>query len=164
MTKVIFYDDAHHLTKTFIKQTLYPIQNQKWYQMKNISILSVIIIFITTASFTLFQNKPWPVPDQAAKKVNPVKSDASSLAAGKVLWGQHCVSCHGKMGLGDGSKAAQLETTPPDFSKAAVQGQSDGALFFKTSEGRDDMPSFKKKIPDQEDLWYLVNYMRTFKK
>jgi len=26
------------------------------------------------------------------------------------------------------------------------------------------MPSFKKKIPDQEDIWNLVNYMRTFKK
>jgi mono/diheme cytochrome c family protein len=132
--------------------------------MKNISILSMLIVFITTASFTFLQNKPWAVPDKAAKTTNPVKSDASSLAAGKALWGQHCTSCHGKAGLGDGSKAAQLETTPPDFSKAIVQGQSDGALFFKTSEGRGDMPSFKKKIPDQEDIWNLVNYMRGFKK
>ena len=132
--------------------------------MKNIPTLSLIIVFITTASFTLFQNKPWTVPEPAAKKANAVKSDASSIAAGKVLWGQHCTSCHGKAGVGDGSKAAQLETTPPDFSKAIVQGQTDGALFFKTSEGRGDMPSFKKKIPDQEDIWNLVNYMRSFKK
>ena len=132
--------------------------------MKNISILSMLIVFITTASFTFLKNKPCAVPDKAAKTTNPVKSDASSLAAGKALWGQHCTSCHGKAGLGDGSKAAQLETTPPDFSKAIVQGQSDGALFFKTSEGRGDMPSFKKKIPDQEDIWNLVNYMRGFKK
>jgi len=132
--------------------------------MKKLPILGIIIVFITTASFTFFQNKPWAVPDKAAKTANPVKSDASSLAAGKALWGQHCASCHGKAGLGDGSKAAQLETTPPDFSKAAVQGQTDGSLFFKTSEGREDMPSFKKKIPDQEDIWNLVNYMRSFKK
>ena len=132
--------------------------------MKKFPILSLIIVFITTASFTLFQTKPWNVPADKAKAANAVKSDAASIAAGKVLWGQHCTSCHGKAGLGDGSKAAQLETTPPDFSKALVQGQSDGALFFKTSEGRDDMPGFKKKIPDQEDIWNLVNYMRTFKK
>ncbi len=124
----------------------------------------IIVVFITTASFTFLQNKPWAVPDALAKKANSVKADATSNAAGKVLWGQHCASCHGKAGLGDGSKAAQLETTPPDFSKAIVQGQSDGALFFKTSEGRGDMPSFKKKIPDQEDIWNLVNYMRSFKK
>jgi hypothetical protein len=47
---------------------------------------------------------------------------------------------------------------------AAFQSQSDGALFYKTSEGRDDMPSFKKKIPDAEDIWNLVNFVRTFKK
>jgi len=132
--------------------------------MKNLPIVTLIVIFITTASFTLFQTKPWNVPADKAKAANTVKVDAASLAAGKVLWGQHCASCHGKMGLGDGSKAAQLETTPPDFSKAAVQGQSDGAIFFKTLEGRGDMPSFKKKIPDQEDIWNLVNYMRSFKK
>ncbi len=143
---------------------IYSIQNQNQYTMKKLPILGIIVIFITTASFTFFQTKPWNVPADKAKLANAVKADASSIAAGKVLWSQHCTSCHGKAGLGDGTKAAQLETTPPDFSKAVVQGQSDGALFFKTSEGRDDMPSFKKKIPDQEDIWNLVNYMRTFKK
>jgi len=46
----------------------------------------------------------------------------------------------------------------------SFQSQSDGSLFYKTSEGRDDMPSFKKKIPDQDDIWNLVNYVRTLKK
>jgi len=133
-------------------------------QMKKLSILILIVVFISTASFTLFQSKPWNVPADKAKTANPVKSDAASIVTGKALWGQHCASCHGKSGLGDGSKAAQLETTPPDFSKSAFQGQTDGAIFFKTSEGRVDMPSFKKKIPDQEDIWNLVNYMRSFKK
>jgi len=140
------------------------IQTQNHFKMKKLPILILIVIFSTTASFTLFQTKPWNVPADKAKFANAVKSDAASIAAGKVLWVQHCTSCHGKAGLGDGNKAAQLETTPPDLSKALVQGQSDGALFFKTSEGRGDMPSFKKKIPDQEDIWNLVNYMRTIKK
>ncbi|MNH45152.1 hypothetical protein D3C79_1075220 [compost metagenome] len=51
-----------------------------------------------------------------------------------------------------------------DLTTAAVQKQSDGALYYKVSEGREEMPSFKKKIPDSEDLWSIVNYMRTFKK
>ena len=95
---------------------------------------------------------------------NPVKSDATSLATGKEVWAKHCQSCHGKSGKGDGSKAAQLKTAPDDFTKADFQKQTDGALFYKTLEGRDDMPSFKKKISDQEDIWAAVNYMRTFKK
>jgi mono/diheme cytochrome c family protein len=43
------------------------------------------------------------------------------------------------------------------------QKQSDGSLFYKISEGREDMPSFKKKIPDEEDIWSIVNYLRTLK-
>ena len=121
-------------------------------------------LFLLTTAFRWSQAKPWPVPDKAAKTPNPVKSSASSVSAGKALWSQHCSSCHGKSGLGDGNKAAQLKTQPSDFTKAAFQSQADGALFYKVSEGRDDMPSFKKKIPEAEDIWDLVNYMRTLKK
>lgn len=128
-------------------------------------ILLLPAVFIVLASFTLMQQpKPWAVPDKYAKMTNPVKSDPTSIAAGKALWAKHCQSCHGKSGKGDGPKAAQLKTVPDDMTKADVQKQTDGALFFKTSEGREDMPSFKKKIPDQEDIWTVVNYMRTFAK
>ena len=120
----------------------------------------VLLIFGFT---TLTQPKPWAVPDAAAKIANPVKADAESLATGKSVWGKHCQSCHGKKGMGDGSKSAQLKTPPGDFTKAGFQGQSDGALFYKTSEGRQDMPSFKKKVPDADERWSLVNYMRTLK-
>ena len=132
--------------------------------MKLIVVSTIAVVFVLTAGFTLNQAKPWPVPDKAAKTANPVKSNAESISAGKALWSQHCSSCHGKTGLGDGNKAAQLKTQPSDFTKAAFQGQPDGALFYKISEGRDDMPSFKKKIPDQEDIWNLVNFSRTLKK
>ncbi len=132
--------------------------------MKNISILSLLAVFVLATSFTFIQPKPWPVPDKNAKIPNPIKADAASVSAGKTLWVQHCSSCHGKTGAGDGSKAAQLKTQPEDFKKPVVQGQSDGSLFYKIAEGRDDMPAFKKKIPDQEDIWNLVNFIRSLKK
>lgn len=25
------------------------------------------------------------------------------------------------------------------------------------------MPEYKKKLPDEEDIWHIVNYIRTFK-
>ena len=127
--------------------------------------VSILAVSLMSVAFTIDQQpKPWNVPDKNAKTVNPVKSSAESIAAGKTLWSTHCASCHGKTGLGDGNKAAQLKTTPPDFTKAAFQTQSDGSLYYKVAEGRDDMPSFKKKIPEQEDIWNLVVYMRTLKK
>lgn len=105
--------------------------------------------------------EPWKVPDAAKNKANPVKSDAESLANGKALYNQHCKSCHGAKGKGDGPKASTLDTDCGDFTKPAFKSQTDGALFYKTAEGRKDMPSYKKKIPDANDIWAIVNYMRT---
>lgn len=132
--------------------------------MKQFIIMSLLVVFVLATGFNFIQTKPWPVPDKAAKTTNPLKADAATIAAGKSLWSVHCASCHGKMGLGDGSKAAQLKTQPDDFSKAIFQSQSDGSLYYKVAEGRDDMPAYKKKIPDTDDLWSLVIYMRTMKK
>ncbi len=127
---------------------------------------TILLAGLTLAlvSFTVLPKDPWPVPDKFNKMANPVKSDAASLAAGKAVWVKDCQSCHGKTGKGDGSKAAQLKTLPDDFTKPSVQNQTDGALYYKTVEGRDDMPSFKKKIADADDIWAVVNYIRTFKK
>lgn len=50
-----------------------------------------------------------------------------------------------------------------DFSSAEFQNQTDGALFYKVTTGRDDMPAFDKKIPDAEDRWLIINYVRTLK-
>ena len=131
---------------------------------KNISILfTVLFVTLLMAFVPKTTNDPWPVPDKYKNMANPVKSDATSLATGKELYTQHCKSCHGTKGKGDGPKAAQLDTESGDFTKAAFQSQTDGALFYKTFEGRKDMPSFKKKIADQNDIWAVVNYMRTLK-
>ncbi|ASU33074.1 c-type cytochrome [Mucilaginibacter xinganensis] len=134
-------------------------------KMKLMLTTSVFALSMMSIAFTTIQKtKPWPVPDKNAKTANPVKSSKESIAEGKSLWNLHCASCHGKTGLGDGSKAAQLKTQPEDMTKGAAQSQSDGSLFYKISEGRDDMPSFKKKIPEAEDIWNVVNYIRTLKK
>jgi len=127
-------------------------------------LIGLLMVSSVCFSFTYYQAKPWAVPEKNAKMANPVKADDESIKTGKQMWTKHCVSCHGKTGAGDGTKAAQLETAMEDISASSVQGQSDGEFYYKIAEGRDEMPSFKKKIPDAEDLWSVVNYMRTLKK
>jgi len=130
-----------------------------------IFIVAGVFIFNIISGFKpINEKKPWLVPDNYKNMKNPVASDAESIANGKTLYATHCKSCHGAKGLGDGTKAATLKTEPGDFSKADFQTQADGAIFYKTSEGRDDMPSFKKKIADKDDIWSVVNYVRTLKK
>jgi len=130
-----------------------------------------IVTLIGAFSFGLFaftmidQSKEWEIPAKYQKMKNPTNpKDAEGLAIGKELYNQHCKSCHGKTGLGDGPKAAEVEGDLGDFSTKAFQAQADGIMFFKSYIGRDDMPNFEKKIPDQEEMWYVINYMRTMGK
>jgi len=132
---------------------------------KNVTVLLFSLFTIGLLAFVPKETsqEPWPVPDNYKNKVNPLKDDAGSLTTGKTLYTQHCKSCHGTKGKGDGPKAAQLDTESGDFTKASFQSQTDGSLFYKTYQGRKDMPSYKTKIPVANDIWAIVNYMRTFK-
>ncbi len=131
---------------------------------KSKSLLLVISIAVIAmlVSFT-FPNKPWDAPEKFNSMKNTVKSDAASIAEGKALYVEHCQSCHGKKGKGDGPKSAQLETECGDFTTPAFQKQTDGSVFYKINEGRKDMPSFKKKMPNEKDVWAVVNYVRSLK-
>ena len=108
--------------------------------------------------------KPWPCPEKNAKMVSPLKaSDATALNTGKELWSQHCKSCHGKLGKGDGTKSESIEITCGDFTSESYQKLSDGEIFWKTNEGRKPMPSFKEKLSETE-AWSIILYTRTFGK
>jgi len=128
--------------------------------MKLLMVSAVLLVFSVTI---VAQPKPWVVPAEYKTKKNPVaKSDASNKA-GMALYTKNCASCHGKTGLGDGVKARALKTFPGDFSKADFQNQSDGEHFFKTRAGNGEMPKYEGKLSD-DDIWNIVNFMRTFKK
>jgi len=90
------------------------------------------------------------------------QGDASNKA-GMALYNKNCASCHGKVGLGDGVKARALKDHPGDFSGAVYQNQTDGEHFYKTKTGRGEMPKYEGKLSD-DDIWNMINYMRTFKK
>ena len=116
--------------------------------MKTFKILSIIgILSFALYSFTSFVQEEWKVPAKYQTMKNPV-APATDAAIGKALYNKHCKSCHGSKGLGDGPKAAEMDGDLGDFSSKEFQAQSDGALFYKTTIGRDDMPEFTKKLPN----------------
>lgn len=137
--------------------------------MKNFSKMNakILVVALTCSMFSFVVNaqkvQEWVVPAKFKTMKSPVASSKESLSSGKELWAKHCKSCHGSAGLGDGPKAATLDVPVGDFSTAKFQGQSDGDIFFKLTEGRGKMPAFKKNITDDNERWNLVNYMRTLK-
>lgn len=129
--------------------------------MKTLKTLLVIgLIFVGLSSFTALIQDEWKIPAKYESMTNPIPA-AEDAAIGKSLYNKHCKSCHGKEGYGDGTKADDLDGDLGDFSSEEFQAQSDGALFYKTTIGKDDMPEFTKKLPEDEDRWLIVNYMRT---
>ena len=123
----------------------------------------VLMLMSTEGAFAQSKpkGKPWAAPESAVKQKNPVKSDAAGIAEGKELYAQHCKSCHGTKGKGDGTKAEKIDISCGDFSNAAEMGKAtDGELYWKTTEGRKPMPSYKEKLSDHE-RWAVVSYVRS---
>ena len=119
-------------------------------------------VFALYAFNSIPQSEEWVVPANFKSMANPTDpGDGEGLEVGEELYMQHCKSCHGKEGLGDGPKAADQNGELGDFSDEDFQAQSDGSIFYKTKEGRDDMPGYAKKMPDDEDIWMVVNFVRT---
>jgi mono/diheme cytochrome c family protein len=133
--------------------------------MKTITVKFMLVLFTAFLMFFFAYGQEvaeWIVPDKYKEMKSPVDASDANLETGKMLYKKHCKSCHGDEGLGDGSKSETLESFCGDFSSDEFQAQSDGALYFKTTDGRDEMPSFKQKIADEDDRWCVVLYMRTF--
>jgi len=132
--------------------------------MKHLAKVCLILLFpVFISSMNWAPQEEWLVPGKYKKMENPAPDDKESMSIGKQLWSVHCRSCHGKTGIGDGPKAADLDTDSGDFSTSAFQGQSDGEIFYKTTFGRGDMPAYENIIPNEEDRWILVHYMRSFR-
>lgn len=106
------------------------------------------------------QQEEWKAPARAAKRKNPIPADAKSIAAGKAVYAGQCLSCHGPTGLGDGPASKDLNPKPRNLSDPAIQGQTDGSMFWKITEGKKPMPTFEKLI-NENDRWNVINYVRT---
>jgi mono/diheme cytochrome c family protein len=101
-------------------------------------------------------------PAAVSKMVNPVKPTAESLAQGKKYYGYDCAMCHGQNGNGKGE--VENGGKLPDFSSAdAMKDMSDGEMFCSLKNGKGHMPHENIRVTSNE-LWNLINYVRTLGK
>ena len=109
------------------------------------------------------QAAEWKAPRRAARKRNPMRSNPSAIAAGRALFLQNCMTCHGKKGKGDGPAAAALNPKPRDLTLPHLAKQKDGELYWKIRNGRSPMPAFGSTL-QRKQIWQLVSYVRNIKK
>lgn len=128
--------------------------------MKNLKLMTAVVLAFIFCSF--IDRTPWFVPKEADAVVNPLKGNPQATKAGAAIFAQQCVICHGEKGKGDGLAASGLDPKPANLTSEKVQNMTDGAMFWKISNGRAPMPSFKAILNDQQ-RWQAVNYLRELK-
>jgi len=98
---------------------------------------------------------------EAVKKLkNPVPFAKASLTRGRILYLRECTECHGA----DGKSLVDVIANATDLTEPKLwkSGTSDGEIFRSIRDGAGDaMPPFSEKFDKPEDMWHLVNYVRS---
>jgi len=92
-------------------------------------------------------------PEKARKRPNPLQNDPEAVAAGSILFEQHCAECHGDKA--EGSRKG------PSLRVPEVQTAPPGAIFWVLTNGvvRKKMPVWSK-LPEPQ-RWQLVRYIKS---
>jgi glucose/arabinose dehydrogenase/mono/diheme cytochrome c family protein len=121
--------------------------------------LSIVSTIVGCNSSSVGNDKTWKAPAEADHVKSPYEHTAELEQKGQNLYNAYCRTCHGETGYGDGAAGSGLDPRPANFHRDRVQKQTDGAIFYKMSNGRGSMPAFKN-ILNEEQRWQLVSYIR----
>ena len=122
--------------------------------------MKLIPVIFVLLNLSIIQD-PWKAPPEADKLKSPVAGQ-EAIKGGKKIFTTMCAICHGEKGRGDGAAGAALNPKPTNLTTSAFHAQSDGAIFWKITEGKAPMASYKATL-SEEKRWQLVSYLRTLK-
>jgi len=114
------------------------------------------VLLISWAQLVLGQD--WMVPEAESAVSNPSAYTLDNVKAGQDLYTINCKSCHGDPGK---NNPLALLPLPVDIASERMHLNSEGALFYKISNGRGVMPPFKASI-SEENRWRLVNFIMNY--
>jgi mono/diheme cytochrome c family protein len=90
----------------------------------------------------------------------PPLGKAGDPVAGREIYANTCIRCHGIDGKG--ALGVKLVPAPADLSSPAVQNRLDGSLFRRIHEGKPNtaMGAWKYLLSDDE-IWDVLVFVRT---
>jgi cytochrome c len=125
--------------------------------------LIVLALLLVTGTKGIAQEISWVAPEYSNSLKNPFVGNQKATDEGKEIFGQMCVLCHGLKGQGNGEAGLTLEPHPANFLALNVKSQSDGAIFWKITNGKAPMATYFEILSDNQ-RWKLVNYIRELEK
>jgi mono/diheme cytochrome c family protein len=125
----------------------------------------LIILFALAAYFayTAYNHSVWILPEEAKLVKNPLTIDTQTAAKSILpIYLDKCAECHGETGQGNGPQAKMYDPRPRMLTDAPhLSTVTDGELYYVITNGHKPMPSYKKKLTD-EQRWQLVMLVRSF--
>jgi mono/diheme cytochrome c family protein len=119
-------------------------------------LLLLPIILLSAALVLATPDGGWlsKVPARDHERINPYQGQPDAIAAGRRLYVEHCVHCHGE-------NAEGTKKRPPLTSQRVQQQTTVGDLHWLLINGnmKKGMPSWAK-LPDPQ-LWQVVSYLKS---
>lgn len=145
------------ITRRQIEKNCFRVAPMMPQRLRIAMVVLLSLACVAAAQATEATTDKWEAPPDAAAKANPEAQNPGAPAAGRKLFMHACVTCHGEDGSGGSNTGAA------DLHRAETQGQSDGALFWKITNGNtaNGMPSFAA-LPET-GRWDIVTFLRTLK-
>ncbi len=133
-----------------------------WRRLRLMALAVLLLcVMLRGPSLALLTVEAYPTSFQSS----PTDFSAASIARGRTVFVQNCVTCHGRQAEGNGPAAAGLRIKPADLTMPHIWEHTDGQMYWWLTHGIDDpeggmaMPGFGARL-SAEDRWAVLDYIR----
>jgi mono/diheme cytochrome c family protein len=115
----------------------------------------LLVLFSAALSLGAASSSRWlQVPARDHAHSNPLAGDSNAVAAGALVYREHCLQCHKANAMGDGHKR-------PALRSERIRTASDGDIewFLRQGDLGHGMPSWSS-LPEAQ-RWQIVTWLRS---
>ena len=122
--------------------------------MRRSSVILFILLSATLALAAASSSRWLQVPARDHARPNPLAGNSVAIAAGALVYREHCQQCHKANAQGDGHKRSALHSE-------RIRAASDGDIewFLRQGDLGHGMPSWSS-LPEAQ-RWQLVAWLRS---
>lgn len=121
---------------------------------------AVVLILVASSS-----SAPARPPQESGQGTPVKKMSPEAMTKAKRVYNMDCALCHGAAGDGKSDLAKDMQLTLLDWTDPkSLAGKSDQQLFEEIRKGSGKMPPEDASRAKDEEVKYLVQYIRTFAK
>lgn len=118
--------------------------------------LAVLLISMSAgAAVAAVSSSHWEhVPPRDHARANPLAAQPETVAAGAIVYREHCLECHKSDARGDGHKR-------PSLRSERIRSATDGDIewFLRQGDLAHGMPSWSS-LPEAQ-RWQVVGYLKS---